>query len=111
MNAACTSSAIDEVPALAETCGVRSAASGNPAGEQQARTRDALTELHVYALVLDGERELIENRIAELKRVRSRAHELSELRRRRTEIGAQLDLLRQTIDALRAAVDPSGQNL
>ncbi|HYB28973.1 MAG TPA: hypothetical protein VEF89_20340 [Solirubrobacteraceae bacterium] len=82
-----------------------------PAGDVQARTRDALTELHVYALVLDDERERIEDRIAELRRTHGQVDELRELRRRRTEIGAQLALLSRTIGALRSVVDPSGQNL
>jgi hypothetical protein len=79
--------------------------------DQLSRTRDALTELHLYALVLDGERELIEDRIADLGRDGGQPRELLELRRRRAEITAQLELLRRTITALRAAADPSGQNL
>jgi len=65
----------------------------------------------VYALVLDDERERIEDRIAELRRTHGQVDELRELRRRRTEIGAQLALLSRTIGALRSVVDPSGQNL
>jgi hypothetical protein len=76
--------------------------------DQLARTRDALTELHVYALVLDGERELIENRITELERSGGQA---VKLRRRHTDITAQLELLRRTIIGLRAVADPSGRNL
>jgi len=76
-----------------------------------ARTRDALTELHVYALVLDGERELIDIRIAELDGAHGQRRELTELHRRRAEVDAQLDLLSKTIAGLRAAADPSGLNL
>lgn len=65
----------------------------------------------MYALVLDDERERIEDRIAELRRTHGQVDELRELRRRRTEIGAQLALLSRTIGALRSVVDPSGQNL
>jgi hypothetical protein len=81
------------------------------ANDPLSRTRDALTELHLYALVLDGERELIEQRIAELDRDGGQPRELRDLHRRRAEITAQLELLHRTITGLRAAVDPSGQNL
>jgi hypothetical protein len=82
-----------------------------PANGEQARARDALTELHAYALVLDGERERIEDRIAELDRAGGRPDEVRELRRRRAEINSQIELLRKTIIGLRATVDPSGQAL
>jgi hypothetical protein len=81
-----------------------------PSNDQPPRT-DALTELHAYALVLDGERELTEHRIAELDRAGEHSDELRELMRRHAEITAQLELLSRTITALRVAMDPSGRYL
>jgi hypothetical protein len=81
-----------------------------PSDIQPALT-DALTELHAYALVLDGEREVAENRIAELDRAGKQPGELCRLRRRHAEITAQLDLLSVTITALRTRFDPFGRYL
>ena len=77
----------------------------------QARVRDALTELHTYALVLDAELQKTESRIVELDRNREQTRELPELHRRRTELTEQLDLLHRTISELRSAMDPAGRYL
>jgi hypothetical protein len=73
--------------------------------------RDALTELHAYVLILNGELERTEARIAELGRTGASARDLGLLRARRTEIAAQLELLSRVIIALRAVVDPGGSSL
>ena len=75
------------------------------------RVCDALTELHAYVLILQGELERTEARLAELGPVGPQAGELHVLRKRRTEIAAQLELLSRVIIALRAAADPSGESL
>jgi hypothetical protein len=77
----------------------------------QARIRDALTELHAYALVLDAELQKTEGRLAELDRGGEQTRELPELRRRRAELTEQLDLLGKTIGELRSATDPAGRYL
>ncbi len=76
-----------------------------------ARIRDAVTELHAYALVLDAERHRTENDLAELGRSGAQSHKLRELRRRRADIAAQPDLLETTIRALRTAADPAERYL
>jgi hypothetical protein len=80
-----------------------------------ARIRDALTELHAYALVLDAELHRTEDRLAEFDLAGGRSYgprnERSKLRRRRTELAAQLDLLDWTISTLRSATDPEGRYL
>jgi hypothetical protein len=81
------------------------------AGDGQARIRDALTELHTYALVLDAELQKTESRLVELDRSGEHTRELPELRRRRTELIEQLDLLDRTISELRSAMDPAGRYL
>jgi hypothetical protein len=73
--------------------------------------RDALTELHAYVLVLDGERQRIEDQLAELHCRRAPVHKLRTLRRRRGEIAAQLALLDRTIRALRMTADPTARYL
>ncbi len=73
--------------------------------------RDALTELHAYALVLDSERQRTVERIDELTSASEDARELAELRRRRSAITAQLRLLQATITALRERADPTGRYL
>ena len=77
----------------------------------QTRIRDALPELHAYALVLDAELMKTESRIVELDRGGEQTHELPELRRRCTELTQQLDLLDRMISELRSATDPGGQYL
>jgi len=76
--------------------------------ERGERICDALTELHTYALVLGGELERVDQQIERFGR---QTHEASELRRRRDEIGEQLELLNRTVVALRAAADPAGRYL
>jgi hypothetical protein len=77
----------------------------------RARIRDALTELHAYVLVVDAELTKTESRLVELDRSGEQTHELPELRRRRTELTQQLDLLDKTISELRSATDPAGRYL
>lgn len=79
--------------------------------DRGARIRDALTELHAYALVLDGELERTDRRIAKLECANCHSGECRELGRRRAEITTQLELLGSTIIALRAAADPAGRYL
>ena len=79
--------------------------------DRGARVRDTLTELHAYTLVLDGELQRTDRRIAWLDRADDHSRECCELRRRRAEIATQLELLSSTIIALRAAADPSGRYL
>lgn len=81
------------------------------ATEAQARVRDALTELHAYVLLLDGELQRVERRVATLSGPCGQTVEFDELRRRRTVIAAQLSLLGRTIVALRAAADPADRLL
>jgi hypothetical protein len=76
--------------------------------EPDARIRDALTELHTYALVLGGELERVDQQIA---RFDAQPHDVRELRRRRAEIADQLQLLSKTVIALRVAADPAGRYL
>jgi hypothetical protein len=83
----------------------------SPAPDLDARMRDALTELHAYALVLDSERQRTVERIDELTCAGEDTGELAELRRRRSEITAQLRLLHATITALRERADPTGSYL
>jgi hypothetical protein len=75
------------------------------------RVCDALTELHAYVMILHGDLERTEARLAELGPAGPPAGELPVLRRRRTEIAAQLELLSRVIIALRATADPSGKSL
>lgn len=77
----------------------------------RAGVRDALTELHAYRLILDGELERRETRIAELARSSKKADDVGELARRCTEIRAELELLSRMITALRTVRDPAGQYL
>lgn len=86
-------------------------ASDRAATEVPTRVRDALTELHAYVLILDGELQRVERHVATLAGASERTSELEELRRRRTVLAAQLDLLSRTIVALRAAADPAGRLL
>jgi uncharacterized membrane protein len=73
--------------------------------------RDALTELHAYALVLDSERQRTIERIDELICAGEDTGEFADLRRRRSEITAQLRLLHATITSLRERADPTGSYL
>jgi hypothetical protein len=75
------------------------------------RIRDALTELHAYALTLDAELRRTQDRLEELGPAGDPSAELSSLRGRQAELTAQLDLLDRTIRALRAATDPAGRYL
>lgn len=75
------------------------------------RVRDALTELHTYALILDAERRQIEDRIAEPDDDRAHVTKLRELRGRQAEIDAQLTLLDRAIRAVRATSDPTARYL
>jgi hypothetical protein len=77
-------------------------------GAGRDRIRDALTELYAYTLVLDGELQRTETLVGDLNRPRSDAEAL---RRRRSDIAVQLELLRRTILALRTAADPAGRYL
>lgn len=86
-------------------------ASHNAGTNGRAGVRDALTELHAYRLVLDGELERLETRIAELARSGEKPDDVGELARRCTEIRAELDLLSRMITALRTGQDPAGQYL
>jgi len=79
--------------------------------DQGARVRDALTELHAYTLVLDGELQRTDQRVSELDRTDDHSHEYQDLFRRRAEIAAQLELLSCMIKALRAEADPAGRYL
>lgn len=76
-----------------------------------ATVRDALTELHAYALILEGERQRVERHLARLGGSSEQAGELDGLLRRRAEVAAQLDLLGSMILALRQAADPAGRLL
>jgi len=76
-----------------------------------ARIRDALAELHAYVLALDAERHRIRSRMTRLSRTGERSEKLARLRRRRLEIGEQLELLDATITALRELADPLGRCL
>ncbi|HJS97148.1 MAG TPA: hypothetical protein VJ741_22965 [Solirubrobacteraceae bacterium] len=67
--------------------------------------------MHAYRLVLDGELERLETRIAGLDRSGEKSDDVGELARRCTEIRAQLELLSRMITALRAGRDPAGQYL
>lgn len=85
---------------------------GHIAGiDDRAGVRDALTELHAYRLILDGELERLETRVAELARSGEQVDDGGELARRCTEIRAQLELLSRMITALRTVRDPAGQYL
>jgi hypothetical protein len=75
------------------------------------RVRDALTELHAYVLILDGELERTEARLAELGPAGVQTSELRALQQRRTDIAAQLELLSRVIVALRGTADPTGERL
>jgi hypothetical protein len=77
----------------------------------RAGVQDALTELHAYRLILDGELERLETRIAELARSDEKPDEVGGLAQRCTEIRAELELLSRMITALRTARDPAGQYL
>lgn len=81
-------------------------------------SHDALTDLHVYRLALEAERQLADERINTLASESSApsgpvpaGNELAELRRRRVELAAQLDVVRATIAALRAHADPERRHL
>jgi hypothetical protein len=82
----------------------------------------------LYVLALDAERQRVEEQVAALdlagadswtdtplarrhETPESNVVELMELRRRRAEIASQLEVLRATIDALRAQADPAGKHL
>jgi hypothetical protein len=77
----------------------------------------ALTDLHAYVLALVAERDGLERRLRELHAPSATApqldagSELVDLRRRRSEIAAQLDVVRRTIAALCAHADPGGRYL
>ena len=79
--------------------------------EARGRVRDALTELHAYVHALYAELQRVEHRVATLPGSRGQTNEGDELRRRRTVLAAQLELLDRMILALRAAADPTGQLL
>jgi hypothetical protein len=95
---------------LGEASGIPVTPETSPS-EPHLRIRDALTELHAYALVLGGERERIDTRLAELDRTGRQSRNIGVLRRRRADIAAQLELLNTVIIALRAAADPGGRYL
>ena len=89
---------------------------------------DALTDLYMYVLALDAERQQRRSAdgLADSSKVnawmrarRARQYGAADLTRksspglgvRRTEIASQLELLRATIDALRTQADPAGKHL
>jgi N-acetylglucosamine-6-phosphate deacetylase len=69
---------------------------------------EALTDLYAYALVLDGERQLLGERIEELARSDSTSTESSELAQSRVDMAEELAALRETIAALRADATAAG---
>jgi hypothetical protein len=98
-----------------------------PALSVDPRVHKALTDLYMYVLALDAERQRVEERMASLdssgvnawtraRRARRRGaatdpEELSRLGVRHTEIASQLEMLRATIDALRLQADPASKHL
>jgi hypothetical protein len=73
------------------------------------RMHDALTDLHMYVLVLDAERQRLGDRVTELTKLVSQ--EGAVLDRRRRDISEELDAVRATLIALRAHADPAGDRL
>jgi hypothetical protein len=67
------------------------------------RMHVALTDLYAYLLVLDSERERLEDRALALPR--SQGPQRAELFRRAAEIGEELEALRRASLALRAETD------
>jgi hypothetical protein len=110
VNAPCTTQAICAQRDLGQADGV-SPTANTPAIDGWDRVRDALTELHAYVLILDGELERTETQLTHLGPAEPQAGELWALRRRRTDIAVQLELLSRVIVALRAATDPTGRRL
>jgi hypothetical protein len=80
------------------------------APDDETRIYDALTELHAYALALDGERQRISAREAATDRSTAPS-ELRQLRCRDAEIAEQLAFIHATIAALRRIADPLGSHL
>lgn len=92
------------------------------------RVHDALTDLYMYTLALDAERQGIEELVASLASSRGTDWTLAEHRRRpgsphgepeelvrlqdrRAQIASQLNVLWTTIDALRSQADSAGAHL
>jgi N-acetylglucosamine-6-phosphate deacetylase len=69
---------------------------------------EALTDLYAYALVLDGERQLLGERIEELAHSDSTSTESSELAQSHVDMAEELAALRETIAALRADATAAG---
>ena len=67
---------------------------------------DALTDLHIYALALDAEREELGDPVMGLL-----STEAAALGQRRAEISEEREALRATVIALRACADPAGTRL
>ena len=65
------------------------------------RTNDALTNLNVYALTLDGEYHRLNDRLLELAKTEQAAADLGTVLRERDEIAAERDAFRGAVVALR----------
>jgi hypothetical protein len=72
---------------------------------------DALGELLVYALLLDAERDRACAQLQEFRQKAADRGRLVELERLVTELSAELEILRATVEALRKYADPSGTYL
>ncbi len=73
--------------------------------------RNGLSDLHAYALCLDAELERVSERIDALDDGIGAPGESDALRARRRQIADELDLISQTIAALRRDADPHGRYL
>jgi hypothetical protein len=69
---------------------------------------EAVTDLYAYALLLDAERQLLDERIEELVRSDSAVTERVALAQSRSDMAEELAALRETIAALRAYAYASG---
>jgi len=77
-------------------------------GPPSPQVLEALTDLLAYALALDGEREQALTALEEQRRVGTDRPRVAALAELLSELTTQLDVLRQTIDALRRHEDPTG---
>jgi hypothetical protein len=69
---------------------------------------EALTDLHLYVLVVDAERQRIAQRLESLGGSSSDDGTRAELERQHAAIVEELDALRSMLIALRLRVDPAG---
>ena len=67
----------------------------------ETRINDALTDMHAYRLVLEGDWERLGRELDDLARGGGSSDECSALLTRRAEIGEELEAFRQTTAALR----------